>query len=271
LGVFNVKTGLLLYADAGHEPLIIMNKDNKTVRYVKPEKRNFVLGGIEGTRYVINKLFLNPGEILLLYTDGVPDAVNKENESFGWDRLRKACQTHMHEVVGEMLRNILSDIDSYSQGVAQFDDITMLALSVITKGSEQALMEKVDLTVDEQMTNKALNFIEKTMERRAIDMKIQHAFMVAVDEIVSNILNHSKAKTLTLVIEIEKEKMSLTFIDDSFKFNPLEAEGNENDDSNILDKPIGGLGIFMVKKMMDDLEYEYKDGKNVLKLVKNLK
>jgi sigma-B regulation protein RsbU (phosphoserine phosphatase) len=271
LGIFDVKTGRLLYADAGHEPLIIMDRNNKTVRYVEPEKRNFVLGGMEGTRYAINELTLQPGEVLLLYTDGVPDAVNKENESFGWDRLKATCQKHMHEVVAVMLRNILADIDNYAKGVKQFDDITILALSMITKGSEQALIEKLDLTVNEQITDKALNFIEKAMERRVIDTKTQHAFMVAVDELVSNILNHSKANTLTLIIEIEKEKMSLTFIDDSFEFNPLEAKGNEDDDSDILDKPIGGLGIFMVKKMMDHLEYKYKDGKNTLKLVKNLK
>ncbi|MDR1521379.1 MAG: SpoIIE family protein phosphatase [Streptococcaceae bacterium] len=271
LGVFDVKTGRLFYADAGHEPLIIMDRNDKAVRYVEPEKRNFVLGGMEGTRYVINELFLKPGEILLLYTDGVPDAVNKENESFGWDRLKETCQKHMHEEVGVMLRNILADIDSYAQGVAQFDDITMLALLMITKGSEQALIEKLDLAVDEQMTDKALNFIEKAMDRKVIDTKTQHAFMVAVDELVSNVLNHSKASTLTFIIEIEKEKMSLTFIDDSFEFNPIEAKGNEDDDSDIFDKPIGGLGIYMVKKMMDNLEYEYKDGKNILKLVKKLK
>jgi sigma-B regulation protein RsbU (phosphoserine phosphatase) len=271
LGIFDVKTGRLLYADAGHEPLIIMNRNDNTVRYVEPEKRNFVLGGMEGTRYVVNELVLHPGEALLLYTDGVPDAVNKENESFGWDRLKETCQKHMHEVLGEMLRNILADIDEHAKGVKQFDDITMLALSMITKGSEQALIEKIDLTVDEQMTDKALNFIEKAMERKVIGMKTQHAFMVAVDELVSNVLNHSKATVLTLIIEIEKEKISLTFFDNSFEFNPLEAKGNEDDKSDVFDKPIGGLGIYMVKKMMDNLEYEYKDGKNILKLVKNLK
>jgi sigma-B regulation protein RsbU (phosphoserine phosphatase) len=138
LGIFNINTGKLLYADAGHEPLIVMNTKDQTVRYVEPKKRNFVLGGMEGTKYAVNEMTLDPGDVLLLYTDGVPDAMNESEEAFGWDRLTKVCQDHLNEEPHEMLKNILADLDKYIGSRAQFDDITMLALKVIARGEDDS-------------------------------------------------------------------------------------------------------------------------------------
>jgi serine/threonine-protein kinase RsbW len=132
------------------------------------------------------------------------------------------------------------------------------------------MKEAVEFEVNSEMTEKSLVFVEGILENMEISMKIQHVFLVAVDELVSNILNHSNATEMTLVLEKEDDKLVLTIIDNSFAFNPVEAQGNENEQGDVIDRPIGGLGIHMVKKMMDHLEYKYEGEKNIFRMEKNL-
>ena len=86
------------------------------------------------------------------------------------------------------------------------------------------------------------------------------------DEIYANIVNYSNASLATVSYTIENSKLCLTFADNGIPYNPLEA--TEPDTTlSAEERQIGGLGIFMVKKMTESMEYELKDGKNVLKLV----
>lgn len=132
------------------------------------------------------------------------------------------------------------------------------------------MKETVKFEVNGDVTEKSLAFVEGILENMEVSMKVQHVFLVTVDELVSNVLNHSNATEMILVLEKEDDKLILTIIDDSFTFNPIEAQGNENKQGDVLDRPIGGLGIHMVKKMMDHLEYKYEDGKNIFRMEKNL-
>ena len=86
------------------------------------------------------------------------------------------------------------------------------------------------------------------------------------DEVYANVVNYSKATLVTISYKIENGKLYLTFVDDGIAYNPLDAI--EPDITlSAEERQIGGLGIFMVKKMTESMEYEYADNKNVLKLV----
>ena len=86
------------------------------------------------------------------------------------------------------------------------------------------------------------------------------------DEIYANIVNYSKATLATIFYSIENGKLRISFTDNGIPYNPLEA--SEPDVTlSAEERQIGGLGIFMVKKMTESMEYEYADGKNVLSLV----
>ena len=86
------------------------------------------------------------------------------------------------------------------------------------------------------------------------------------DEIYANIVNYSKATLATISYSIENGKLHISFIDDGVPYNPLEAKAPDTTLS-AEEREIGGLGIFMVRKMTESMEYEYKDDKNVLTLV----
>ena len=110
------------------------------------------------------------------------------------------------------------------------------------------------------------DFADALSAKLKILPKIASKINIVFDEIYTNIVNYSKATLATVSYKIEGGKLCLTFIDNGIAYNPLEA-----DDPDVTlsaeERKIGGLGIFMVKKMTESMTYEYTDGKNMLTLV----
>ena len=96
-------------------------------------------------------------------------------------------------------------------------------------------------------------------------MKISTKLMVAVDEIYSNIVRYSGASEAHIRLMKEEDTLRLIFRDNGKPYSPLDAK-EPDITASAEDRAIGGLGIFMVRKMMDNVEYMYKDGQNVLTL-----
>lgn len=124
-GVLDLRTGELRYANAGHNPAYIFSPDG-TLRALK-SKSGPMLGIFEGLPYRTLTEQLKPGEKILLYTDGVPEARNKDGE-FGDERLEQFIAQHAAESVEELTRNLHKAVQDFAAGTPQFDDITVLAL-----------------------------------------------------------------------------------------------------------------------------------------------
>ena len=112
-------------------------------------------------------------------------------------------------------------------------------------------------------------FLEESLEELECPMKISMKMLIAFDEIFSNIVNYSGAKEIWLQVLVEDGNLIVRFVDDGKAYNPLEHEDPDTTLS-LEDREIGGLGIFMVKKTMDDVQYAYQDGQNMLSLIKAL-
>ena len=112
-------------------------------------------------------------------------------------------------------------------------------------------------------------FAKSLTEKLAVVPKIANKVSIAVDEIYSNIVNYSGADLATISYEIKDGRLYMTFTDDGIPYNPIKAE--EPDVTlSAEERKIGGLGIFMVKKMTESMEYTYEDDKNILSLVISL-
>ena len=109
------------------------------------------------------------------------------------------------------------------------------------------------------------SFLEAQLEKMEIPTKTANRLMIAMDEIYSNIVRYSGAKNAQVRCTAEEGQLILTFRDDGKPYNPLEAE-EPDIAASVEDREIGGLGIFMVRKLMDSVDYMYKDGHNVLTL-----
>lgn len=124
LGIIDLKNNKLTYTNAGHNPPVIKNGDN--FEYLK-QKPGFVLAAMEGFKYKETEQPLNKGDSLFLYTDGASEAMNKNKEQYGEDRLLEVLKQQKGKSCEEALKNVYEDIKAFADGAPQSDDLTMLA------------------------------------------------------------------------------------------------------------------------------------------------
>jgi len=134
MGILNVKTGKVLFANAGHNPPLVKHADG-TYEYLKT-RAGFVLAGMEGVRYRKNELELAPGDAIYLYTDGVTEATDANNALYGEDRLHTVLEKYKDAAPQVICDEVKRDVDAFVGEAPQFDDITMLALKY--NGQEDA-------------------------------------------------------------------------------------------------------------------------------------
>ena len=132
MGILNIRNGKVLFANAGHNHPLVKHSDG-TFEYLK-SRAGFVLAGMEGVRYRKNELVLEPGDAIYLYTDGVTEATDLNEELYGEDRLHSILEKYKDETMEMICSEIKKDVDLFAGEAPQFDDITMLALKF--KGQE---------------------------------------------------------------------------------------------------------------------------------------
>lgn len=133
-------------------------------------------------------------------------------------------------------------------------------------------MDELTLTAELENVPKVTEFVDERLEACGCSMKAQMQVDVAIDELFSNIANYAYnpeigPATIQVTVDGDPLAVTITFIDRGVPYNPLEKD-DPDVDLSAEDRKIGGLGIFMVKKLMDDMTYEYRDGKNILMIRK---
>ena len=127
-GVLEISTGKITAANAGHEFPMLMKPDGDYELF--KDVHGFVIGGMEGMSYSEYEIQLEKGGMLYLYTDGVPEAENSEHQMFGTDRLLRALNDHKGKDPYKLLGDIAASVGDFVKDADQFDDLTMLALSL---------------------------------------------------------------------------------------------------------------------------------------------
>ncbi|MBQ8482098.1 MAG: SpoIIE family protein phosphatase [Alphaproteobacteria bacterium] len=256
LAVLNLKTGVLEYVNAGHNPPFVYDENGYRIMEVK---RNMVLGGLENISYVSEQLQMQKGQRLFLYTDGVSEAQNNDGEFYGEERigniLRQDMQSPRHTIT--LVQN---DVSNFVAGAEQSDDITMLEL-LYCGVEDDLLVVKAEIS----SIGEVLKTVTRDMASKNIPAEGQSKITVACEEIFSNIAQYAykDGGMVRIRSAIAYGKYLLRFIDNGIPYNPLEKE--EPDIKGSADeREIGGLGIFMVKKMMHEVNYERVANQNIL-------
>ncbi|MBR3737250.1 MAG: SpoIIE family protein phosphatase [Eubacterium sp.] len=265
LGIVDLKTGLLSAANAGHEKPIVKspNGDFEVVN----DRHGFVIGGMEGLKYRNYDIQLQKGSKLFLYTDGVAEATDANDELYGIERTLDALNSCKDEKPKAILEAVKASVDSFVGDAPQFDDLTMLCFEF--EGEEN------ELTIDAKLENveKAIDFVAEKVGKMPFSLKEKNRIEIAVDEIVSNVARYAYGDgvgEVNIRVESDDEGMTLTVTDSGIPYNPLEKEDPDLTLSAD-ERGIGGYGIFIVKNTMDKIDYEYSDGKNILIIRENFK
>lgn len=296
LGILDIPSGKLTCANAGHEKPALC-RAGQPYELVK-DKHGFVLAGMEHMPQHEYEIQLSPGDKLFLYTDGVVEATNAEEELYGTERMVKALNKTIDVSTDQTLAILKADIDEFVGEAPQFDDITMLCLNYKGTGNkpqedsgekdaedesgkkkdgekpENGSTAELTLEASLEYVPAATEFVERELEARNAPAKALSQINIAVDEIFSNIVRYAYPDapgrgTATLRIESlpDSPGVALTFVDQGIPYNPLEKE-DPDVTLSADERGIGGLGIFMVKKTMDEIQYEYMDGQNILRIQK---
>ncbi|MDD7588091.1 SpoIIE family protein phosphatase [Bullifex porci] len=264
IGILEISTGKLVCANAGHEYPAIMRRGGSFELY--KDKHGFVLAGMEGSKYREYELVLSAGDRLFVYTDGVAEATDSNNNLYGTDRMIDALNKAKDLSSRELLESLHKDIDSFVGLADQFDDITMLSIQIKQVNSS---FEEISLKPCLDNLDQVTDFIDNHLSEGGVSNKLIFKVNMAIDEIYSNIARYSGATEARVGCNVSENKVSLRFVDNGSPYDPTVKEDPDTTLS-AEEREIGGLGIYMVKKIMDEISYEYKDGRNILILEKNI-
>ena len=276
LAIVTLSTGEVVEANAGHEnPFLLQRKDGEEEaeyeELIRPH--DFVLGGLKKASFGEDSFMLNPGDRIFIYTDGLPEATNANGERFEMDRVTETINSHKNLELKEMLSEIRKDVDAFVGDAPQFDDLTMLAFTY--HGPKPHVdAETRSFPADRESYPEILTFVNEALENVPCLEKSRRQIDMAVDEIFTNIADYAYGEEsgdvmLTIGFSEDKTEMEMTFVDSGAPYDPL---AKEDPDVTLpgRERQIGGLGIYLVKNVMDEMRYEYKDGNNTLMIRKRL-
>lgn len=256
VGVLNLKTGLLEFCNAGHNPPIYIRKADGHADFVKMSP-NMPVYAFENYVYKEESLQMEPGDRLLLYTDGVTEAMNDKNEFYGRKTTLETFSRLKTMPFEELVDRTLADMKTFSNKTEQNDDITILCIEYKKHG------ECVSLHFD-NVKEKVTEIVNSILDASGVvkDMKLR----LAIEEPVQNIADYAYETDGALDVEIEKgDYLTITLIDGGKPFNPLECKVPDFS-VPVLEREIGGLGIYLTREVMNDVTYQYVNKQNRLKL-----
>ena len=257
IGEIDLDSGTLKYVNAGHNPPLLIKRDG-VASYVEPcfvrDRSGMLLGAMPGLKYHEYTLPLAPGDLVYLYTDGITEQPDAKGELFGEERLAFSVGAMLSAGVkpfdggtSPLLAAIFDAAIAHGAGVEQADDCTQLVI----RYNGPMLAHKFPPTQGGVASASA--WLDEAVKVPQGDMAKLH---IMLDEICSNIVKHSGATGFEIDIEMMEKPRSvkITFIDDGVAYDPL-SHVDPDTTLSAEERPIGGLGIMMVKKMASSVSY----------------
>ena len=263
LGILNLNSGELKYTSAGHNKAIIIHDGKAKFLDDKP---NVVLGAFNESSYTENSIILDKGDKILLYTDGVTEAHSQYSKLYGEKRLIDFANRNTALSTKEFVNELKLSVDEFAEGAEQFDDITILMFNYIM---ENTIIQSRIFEADVKELNNLFEYSSSLL--RILDFSNKDIILIntALEEIFVNVAKYAYEGKGTVEVTLSKSRDSVKFVfkDSGKPFNPLSKE-DPNITASSEEREIGGLGIYMVKRIMDEVTYDYIDNQNVLTLVK---
>lgn len=266
-GIVDIKTGKMSVINCGHNLPLIKRNDGK-YEYLQLDS-NIVLGVFDDAKFEIYETTLNSGDIIYTYTDGVTEAINADNEMYGEEKLYD-CLNDIEETDPTIIaKKVKSSIQNYTNSIPQSDDITMLIFKYNgVQNSIKTFKQKANL----ENYKLFCSWLNDACREWDINNDLKNKLEVCAEEIFANISFYAyPEKNGIFEAKLEKSENNIVFefTDVGIAYNPLDTP-KPDISLNPEKRPIGGLGIFMVKEMADDTNYKRENNKNIFTLSFNI-
>ncbi len=273
VGVLDLPTGRMHYSNAGHDaPLLIGN----TGAGMLPVDPNLPVGVMPDWKFSRQETQIDPDTTIFLYTDGLNEAENTNHGQFEMHRvmeLARKLQTEHRFEATFIVKQMTDAVHRFVGDAEQSDDLTMLAIQYTRHHEDLTYQRSLTLTNDLKRIPRLNTFVEEACESNGLDMATTAQVNLALEEAVVNVMNYAypKNKTGNITIEAKANKSELSFVinDTGTPFDPT-AKPEVDITLSAEDRSIGGLGIHLIRQIMDHINYERVDGHNILTLIKNL-
>ena len=253
VGCLRIPTGELIYCNAGHCAPLIYSPVTGTPSPLTLNP-NIPLGFDGRYSFVEQGCMLGEGETLVLYTDGVTEARNSAHEMLGMKRWA--------EIVANK-EDLYGAIQTFMGKAEPTDDITLMTIR--KTGSVQPVTMRVPCRLNQWPVLKGK--IHSFGMCAGLDKKALRKFEVAAEEAIVNVLHYSQASEVELKLMREKSQIILLLTDNGIAFDPL---AHVPSDKATEERQVGGLGIHLIRQIMDELYYERSEEKNILRMVKKI-
>ena len=272
IGVLDLPTGNLRYCDAGHDCPLILSNGRVTLQECNP---HLPLAVFEDTKYVLEETVLAPGSTVFLYTDGLTEAKRGYRQFFGLERTKEVLRRCAAGGLTpeQIVEEVTKAVHGYVGDAEQSDDLTMLAIHYTPKKFKSKFSEMLLLKNDIHEVVK-LNELQKMFYGKLnLESSLSRRLQLAVEEAVVNVIDY--AYPIGTDGEISVKMMSdgsiIKFVitDSGIAFDPTLID-KVDPTLSAEERQVGGLGIHLVRGLMDTINYEREEGKNILTLIKKL-
>ena len=265
LGILDLETGHMRYCNAGHNPPLILSDQLRTLDVVP----NLPLGVIAKMSFQEQETDLSYNDTLLLYTDGLNEAVNANDEEFTMQRVEANFQKHCS--AQEHLDTMKAAVDTFVGKAPQSDDLTMLFIHYMNDTKPYASERHLVLHNDIQQIPQLAGFVETIASEMKLEQNMAMGLNLALEEAVTNVILYAYPEGSDGLVDIEaimrKGQLDFIITDSGMPFDPTQRP-EVDINASLEERPIGGLGIHLVRQLMDSVSYRREDGKNILTLIK---
>jgi sigma-B regulation protein RsbU (phosphoserine phosphatase) len=271
LGILNVRSGKLVYTNAGHNPPYIKRADG-TLQLLD-ERHGPIAGAMEGFTYAEGHASLQPGDLLYLFTDGVVEATNLQDELYSDERLAELLRRQDTADPETIVGDTIEAVNAFEGDAPQFDDITILALRFA--GADMETAPELELTIQNDLKEiaRVIEEVEGFCETHGLPQGLAARLGIALDELLNNVISYAYddggSHEVLVHVSVRQGWIWLRVEDDGSPFNPFGLRP-PNTEASIEDREIGGLGIHFVTNMMDEVRYRRLVDKNVVEVGKLL-
>ncbi len=272
IGILDLPSGRLRYCNAGHDaPVIIGNGKYEML----PCDANLPIGVLSDWKFTMQETVIPPHTVIFLYTDGLTEADNGQHELFSLSRIQEQAEIvaanncKPEEIIAQMTKAV----KEFANGADQSDDLTMLAVQYKREKLKDRYQDKITLDNNIEQIPQLSEFVDKACHSVGFDEKTTISMNLAIEEAVVNVMSYAYPKGTKGKVTIEAisndERVKFVISDNGVPFDPtVVAEADTTLPAE--ERNIGGLGVFLIRHLMDSVNYERIGGFNVLTLRKKL-
>ena len=272
VGVLDLPTGRLHYCNAGHDAPLLIGAGVGEL----PCDPNIPVGFMPTWKYSLQEARIFTGTTILLFTDGLTEAMNADYEQFQMERVNEVANralSNQQQSPRQLIAQMTDAVHEFVGDAEQSDDLTMMAIQYIKQQSDVKMRKSIVLPNDTQEVPRLNAFVDEVCKSVGFDEGKTMEIKVAVEEAVVNVMNYAyppeQRGDVTIEAASNDIRLKFTIIDSGKPFDPTVQ--NEVDTTLSAEaRSIGGLGIHLIRQNMDSINYERVDNLNVLTLRKKL-